>query len=121
MATMKENVAKLVALANVTDKTEFPKTPRGYIQRLNASMIQLCLHTDPIVRTACATSPLLRDMFVIAMFENEQDAEIKTILEPRYLEACSKEHMRDTELEDLRGQVTTLQAALKARTRKRSK
>ncbi len=120
MSTMKENVVKLVASFEMTAKEDFPKTPRGYSMRTNACLIQLCLHADRAVRLACATSPLLRDMFVIAMHENEQDAEIKTILEPLYLAAVSKDHMRDHELEALKGEVTTLRAALKARNRKRS-
>ena len=112
MSTMKENVAKLVATVEMVSKEDFPKTPRGYSQRTNATLAQLCFHADPVVRLACATAPLLRDMFVIAMYERETDAEIKGVLEPRYIDACSKEQARDAELDAAKAEIESLKAAL---------
>jgi len=111
--SMKQHVDKLLQLIGIDDVAVFPKTPRGYSQRERASLLQLCLHKDATVRMAAAKSPLLRDMFVVAMYEAEKDADIKKVLEPRYVQALSKDQQRESEIDSLQSQVNELKAQLK--------
>ena len=117
--SMKQHVDKLLQLVEVTNVAAFPKTPRGYQQRERASLLQLCLHPNPIVREAAAQSVLLRDMFVVAMYEAETDESIKSLLEVRYRSALSKEQQRESEVDSLKSRVEDLLAQLKSKKKKK--
>ena len=119
--SMKQYVGKLIELLTVTDPNVFPKTPRGYAQRERASLVQLCMHVDKTVRMAAAHSPLLRDMFIVAMYESESDRDVKDVLEPRYLTALSKAEQRESEIVCLQDENESLKAQLKAVLKKKKK
>src|SRR3990172_6542380 len=90
MSTMRNSINNIVALAASTDKASFAKTPQGYQQRNEACLAQLCFHENVDVRKAVANLPLLRDKFVLAMYERETVADVKAILAPRAEDAMSK-------------------------------
>ena len=119
MSTMKQYAKNLLELRNLTNKDEdFEKSPQGYALRERACLVQLCLHENKIVRKAAAELPILRDMFVIAMYEQEEDKKIKASLKPRYLDAITKENQRDIELEHAQSEVARLQSLLDKATKK---
>lgn len=108
------NIVKLLSLLKLTSKDKFAKSPNGYAMRERASLLQLCLHPSKIVRLAAAELPLLRDMFIIAMYEQEKDKGIKAVLQPRFEAAVSKHQQRANEVATLTGQVAELRKLLKA-------
>ena len=113
MSNVRESVAKLMAYAEVTDKSAFKPIPSGYTQRSNAVILQLGLHPNKAVRKAVAENPLLRSMHVIAMYEQEQDAGIKKILEPRYQKAVSRKQDNKvllSKIEDLERRLLAAEA-----------
>ena len=109
---MSNSVANLNELFQVTDPSAFKKDPAGYERRNRATLIQLCLHPDKTVRMACATSPLLRDMFVVAMYQAEQDSEIKLALEPRYLACMTKQDQYAQTIDAQKAEIESLRALL---------
>lgn len=118
--SIKSFAAKLFELRTLTSTDDFQKTPRGYQLRERAALVQLCLHPNPVVRMAAAELPVLRDMFIVAMFEQESNADVKAVLEPRYLEAISKEDERQAELEAKDSEIASLKEQLqKALARKK--
>ena len=122
--SMKQHVEKLVTLLDVTDKAMFAKNPSGYTKRAHATLLQLGMHKDPVVRMAVAQNPLLRDMFVVAMYEAESDDDIKAVLESRYQSALSKADQRDAEhqaeIKEKDDEIASLKAQL-AKAVKKSK
>jgi len=116
--TMSNSVANLNELFQVTDPSSFKKDPAGYERRNKATLIQLCLHPDKTVRMACATSPLLRDMFVVCMYQQEQDSEIKQVLEPRYLACMTKQDQYAQTIDAQKAEIEHLRAELAKKSKK---
>ena len=111
---MKQYANKLLDLLPLKNKEEdFEKSPQGYALRERACLAQLCMHANKTVRRAAAELPILRDMFVIAMYEREDDKKIKSLLHDRYIAALDKESSRDIELEAAQAENTLLKQQLK--------
>ena len=120
MSNSKSAVAKLTnaenftALTLLTDADDFAKSPQGYNKRSEALIAQLAVSTDPKVRAAVASHPLLRDKTVKAMYGVETDKKIKDILEPRVIACSGKKSAKadliiqaqDKQIADLRAQLT---------------
>lgn len=112
--SVKQYAEALIELKDL-GKNDFPKTPAGYARRERAALVQLCLHESKAVRKAAAQIPCMRDMFIVAMYENETDQSIRKLLEPQYQAALSKSDKRDSELEGANREIERLKAQLKAK------
>ena len=120
MSSMSDYAKKLEELKGCEDPETFEKSPAGYALRERATLVTLCFHPDPAVRFAIATNPLLRDMFAIMMYNNEETKEIKNALEPRYKKALSKEDQRDLHMNALEDENASLREKIAALMKKKN-
>lgn len=111
--SMKQNIEKLLSLLKLTSKDKFAKTPNGYSMRERACLLQLCLHKNKVVRLAAAELPLLRDMFIVAMYELERDKAVKLILEPKFEAAVSKRQQYSNTVATQADEIKELKRKLK--------